>query len=177
MRSAIIYLALFVCSVAQPSWAGESASFKITSAVFKNNGAIPKQYTCLSMGISPRLSWTGTPEGAQSFALIADDPDAPGGTFVHWVTYNIPPTSNGLPQGIGKDPALPGGGSQGLNGSGAVGYTPPCPPPGKPHHYHFHLYALDSQVTAGSPLDAAALKAAMKGHIKASTEVVGTFAR
>jgi Raf kinase inhibitor-like YbhB/YbcL family protein len=100
----------------------------LTSSAFQNNGNIPQRYTCSGNGISPALQWTGVPDGTRSLALICDDPDAPIGTFVHWVVYNLPPNSKGIAEGVSAS-ASRGNGEQGLNGRGEIGYTGPCPPP------------------------------------------------
>lgn len=116
-------------------------------------------------------------QGTNALALIVDDPDAPGGTFVHWVAYDIPASSPGLDSGIPQGDAMPNGGKQGINGFNKVGYNGPCPPRGNPHHYHFRLFALDQAVNPEAPPTAAALEDAMKGHVKASGELVGIFKR
>jgi Raf kinase inhibitor-like YbhB/YbcL family protein len=114
----------------------------ISSGSFPNGGYIPKQFTCDGTDISPELSWTNPPPGAQSFALIAEDPDAPVGTWTHWVVFDLPPSTRSLPEGVGKMiDKLPDGGRQGANDFGKTGYGGPCPPPGKPHRYFFKLYA------------------------------------
>src|SRR5581483_8689871 len=126
---------------------------------------------------SPALNWTNAPKGTSSFALIVEDPDAPSGTFVHWVLFNLPGDKTELTAGLPKTRLLDGGGAQGTDSFGSVGYRGPCPPPGPPHHYHFILFALDSSLGADSSYDASALRSAMSGHIKATTELVGTFGR
>ncbi len=106
-----------------------------------------------------------------------DDPDAPGGAFIHWVAYNLPATATALIEGVPRAANIPGGGSNGVNSFGHVGYNGPCPPPGQVHHYRFHLYALDSALNLGDSADASAVQAAIKGHVLASAELTGTFSR
>lgn len=147
----------------------------ITSAAFAQDQPIPSEYSCDGKGQSPPLTWSGAPEGTRSFALIMDDPDAPLGTFVHWVIYDIPASSTGLPQGTAHDSKLQDGSLQGPNTTGRAGYTPPCPPGGT-HRYFFKLYALDIAMDAAG-LGKDSLLAAMEGHILAQGELMGTFTR
>jgi Raf kinase inhibitor-like YbhB/YbcL family protein len=149
-------------------------TFSLTSPAFKNGGAIPQPYTCSGLNKSPALAWRGVPSGTRSLALVVSDPDAPGGTFVHWVVYNIPPATDELPEGGSASIA---NGEVGVNGRGELGYTGPCPPPGKPHHYHFRLYALDQRLELKGDATAEQLEAAAKGHVLSSTETVGIFER
>jgi Raf kinase inhibitor-like YbhB/YbcL family protein len=153
----------------------ESSSFVILSNAFQNGATIPEQFSCSGLNQSPPLVWSGIPEGTKSLALIVSDPDAPRGTFVHWVAYDIPANVSGLPQDASK--SMPGSAKQGVNGAGKDYYFGPCPPPGKIHHYHFVFYALDSEIEPAPPADAAAVTSAMSGHIKATTDLVGTFSR
>lgn len=151
-------------------------SFQITSSAFTEGSPIPRKYTCEGEDESPPLAWSTAPAGAKSLALIADDPDAPMGTWVHWVIFNLPPTLTGLPEGIAKNPSVEGG-LQGNNDFRKTGYGGPCPPRGKPHRYFFKLYALDTML----PLQAGATKAevekAMRGHILAQGQLMGTYSR
>lgn len=151
-------------------------SIQITSSAFTEGSPIPRKYTCEGEDESPPLAWSTAPAGAKSLALIADDPDAPMGTWVHWVIFNLPPTLTGLPEGIAKNPSVEGG-LQGNNDFRKTGYGGPCPPRGKPHRYFFKLYALDTML----PLQAGATKAevekAMRGHILAQGQLMGTYSR
>ncbi|HVN53998.1 MAG TPA: YbhB/YbcL family Raf kinase inhibitor-like protein [Anaerolineaceae bacterium] len=156
---------------------GSSMSFPIFSTSFEEGGAIPPQFTCTGENRSPNLSWRDLPAGTHSLALITEDTDAPGGTFIHWVLYNLPPTLVLLPEGLGKDAPLPNGATQGLNDFRRRGYDGPCPPPGPTHRYYFILFALDSAPTLPLDLTAAQLRKAMKGHILAEANWVGKFAR
>lgn len=138
----------------------------VQSTAFKNDGKIPMQYSCEGKGINPPLTITGFPAATASFALIVDDPDAPNGTFDHWVIWNIPPT------GRIDENSVPG--VQGKNGRGENKYTGPCPPSGV-HHYYFKVYALDIKLDLPSSTDKKALMEAMIGHTLAKGELVGTY--
>jgi Raf kinase inhibitor-like YbhB/YbcL family protein len=172
----LVLLLMFGAVFARPAMA-DSQSLRLSCPDFTDGAAIPEQFTCKGADTSPPLAWSGIPEGVKSLALIVEDPDAPGGTFVHWVAYNIPPSSLGLPGGLPKTPHLAEGGEQGINGFGKAGYNGPCPPPGSPHHYHFRLFALDQEVNPGGQVRAGALEDTMRGHVKASAELVGIFGR
>ena len=152
-------------------------SLQLSTTAFSNGGTIPKQYTCDGPDLSPPLSWNGAPSGTQSFALIADDPDAPVGTWVHWVLYNAPAGSNGLAEGVKKQDQLADGTLQGRNDFRKVGYGGPCPPPGKPHRYFFKLYALDTKLNLKAGSTKADVESAMKGHTLAQAEWMGKYGR
>jgi hypothetical protein len=151
--------------------------FQISSTAFKHGQTIPREYTCEGENVSPPLEWHEAPPGTAAFALICDDPDAPSGTYVHWVIWNISGRSMGLPRAVPTDPQLRDGTVQGRNSRGDSGYRGPCPPPGKPHRYFFKLYALNVPL----PLEPGATKerllSAMQGHILAQTEFYGTYER
>lgn len=149
---------------------------KIESTAFTADGMIPSLYTCDGQDISPDLHWDAPPTGTQSLALIVDDPDAPGEIFVHWVLYDLPPEIHQLPKAIAAQAELPGGGVQGKNDFGNLGYGGPCPPNGI-HRYFFKLYALDRQLGLKSGATKAQLEAAMNGHILAAAELIGRYAR
>lgn len=153
-------------------------AFILTSPAFANNGAIPKQYTCEGADISPPLGWWGAPQGTKNFALIIDDPDAPDPhapkmTWVHWVVYNIPADAHGLPAGAAKS-GLPAGAKQGLNDWKRAGYGGPCPPIGR-HRYFHKLCALDTVLPDLEHATKAQLLDAMKGHVIAEAQLVGTY--
>jgi Raf kinase inhibitor-like YbhB/YbcL family protein len=150
-------------------------TFSITSTAFQPGQPVPGRYSCDGDGISPPLDWSGAPAGTNSFALIMDDPDAPAGTFVHWVIYNIPASATGLPENMPKDAMLPDGTVQGPNSARRLGYTPPCPPGGT-HRYYFKLYALDAIFKLPNA-DKAQLEQAMEGHVLDKGELMGTFSR
>lgn len=158
--------------------AEEKMSLKITSDAFENNGEIPIKYTCEGQDIAPRLSWEGIPEGAKSLVLIVDDPDAPDPnapkmTWVHWVLYNIPPNSNGLPEGAASED-LPPGTKEGLNDWKRTGYGGPCPPIGR-HRYFHKLYALDVALEGLHKPTKEEVVKAMEGHILGQAEIIGTY--
>ena len=121
-------------------------AFAISSTGFPNGGDIPRKFTCDGADVSPELSWTEPPPGTQSFTLIADDPDAPSGTWTHWVLFDLPAATSSLAEGVTKIDELPGGERQGRNDFRKIGYNGPCPPPGKPHRYFFKLYALKGKL-------------------------------
>lgn len=157
--------------------AARAEQMAVSSPAFEPGARIPAQFTCTGSDFSPELKWTRVPSGTKSLALVVEDPDAPSGTFIHWVLFNLPAGSMGIPDGQPASPSLPNGARQGVNGFGTFGYKGPCPPPGPVHHYHFILFALDAMVDPGGEADATALRSAMEGHIKASAELVGTFSR
>lgn len=152
-------------------------TLQFKSSDFASGEKIPKQFTCEGTDISPALSWNDPPAGTKSFALIVDDPDAPVGTWVHWVAYNLPATLRSLPQNFPKTEQSSDGTRQGLNDFQRVGYNGPCPPPGKPHRYFFKLYALDTALALNPRAPKKDLEAAMKGHILAQGEYMGRYAR
>ena len=151
-------------------------SFEITSTAFGPGEPIPPRYTCDGEDVSPPLGWGDPPPGTQSLALICDDPDAPAGTWVHWVLYNLPAGTRSLPAAIPADADPPNGGRHGENSGRRVGYGGPCPPSGT-HRYFFKLYALDAalDLTAGASKEQ--LLQAMEGHVLAQTEFMGTYTR
>ncbi len=155
----------------------EPMSLKITSAAFQEGARIPVEFTCDGPDRSPALAWSGAPAGTKSFALVCDDPDAPVGTWVHWVLYDLPGTAAGLPEGVPKDRELRGGGRQGTNDFRRIGYGGPCPPPGKPHRYFFKLYALDTTLGLAAGATKQQLLDAAKGHVLAEAQLMGTFGR
>ena len=150
-------------------------AFELTTAAFPAGGTIPKKFTCDGPDVSPALSWTDPPAGTQSFALIADDPDAPGRIWVHWVLYNLPAANRKLPEGVGKDAELPDGSRQGLNDFRKIGNNGPCPPHGPAHRYFFKLYALDLKLDLKSGATKADVERAMKNHVLAQAELLGKF--
>jgi hypothetical protein len=157
----------------QAAKGGRSMAFTLQTKSFAAGGEIPRKYTCSGEDVSPELSWSEPPAGTQSLALIMDDPDAPVGTFTHWGAYDLPPQTRQLAEGA----TLPGEARQGRNDFGRTGYGGPCPPPGKPHRYYFKLYALDTKLNLKSGASKADLERAMKGHILAQAEIMGTFKR
>lgn len=156
---------------------GEAMAFKIETTAFQPNQPIPKKYTCEGEDLSPPLTWSDVPAGTKSLALISDDPDAPMGTWVHWVLYDLPADTKKLEEGIPKNQTLANGAKQGMTDFKRPGYGGPCPPPGKPHRYYFKLYALDALVNLPAGATKSDLLVAMKGHILAQTELMGTYQR
>jgi len=144
---------------------------------FTQGRPIPVKFTCDGENLSPELQWGNLPVGTKSLALIMDDPDAPMGTFVHWVIYNMPATLTGLPEGVKTEEQVSGIGTQGNNGAGRSGYTGPCPPPGKPHRYFFSLYALDMWAVFEPGFSKEQLLQQIEGHVLATGQVMGTFQR
>ncbi len=155
-------------------------TMQLTSTAFDPDSTIPRRYTGDGDDVSPPLAWSGAPQAAQ-FALICDDPDAPTAEpFVHWVIYGIPGQSNALPQAVATNKQLdqPAGALQGINSFSTIGYRGPAPPRGHGlHHYHFKLYALDQALDLPGGADKKKLLAAMRGHIVAESELVGTYQR
>jgi Raf kinase inhibitor-like YbhB/YbcL family protein len=169
-------LVWIAASLILPATGWSLSKMEIHSGAFTAGNPIPSKYTCSGENISPLLSWTGVPRGTKSLALIVDDPDAPSGTFVHWVVYNLPPETTHLNEAVTKSTSIPGGGMQGRNDFGKDGYGGPCPPRGKLHHYRFLLYALNSRISP-APATGPAVEQAMKGHILAFTDLIGIFGR
>ena len=151
-------------------------ALQITSSAFLEAGVIPKHYTCDGKDVSPDLSWTGVPQDTKSLALICDDPDAPVGTWVHWVLFNIPGAEKGIPSEVAPEPTLPNGATHGINDFRKLGYGGPCPPGGT-HRYFFKLYALDTDLSLGSGATKSQVEDAMQGHILAQAQLMGTYKR
>lgn len=178
----LLAIVLFVGMGAIPTLFGQGASaqegatmtIQVSSSAFVNEQPIPATYSCKGDNISPPLAWSGVPAGTKSLALIMDDPDAPSGTFVHWVVFNIPPTRQSFDANI--PPTAADIGVQGLNGRHDAGYTGPCPPWGK-HRYYFKVYALDTMLQLSSEADKRALVASMQSHILAQGQLMGTFSK
>jgi Raf kinase inhibitor-like YbhB/YbcL family protein len=154
----------------------ETMALELASTAFGSGEPIPVKYSCDGLNISPPLSWGAPPEGAQSFALVAEDPDAPAGTWVHWVLYDLPVASRGLAEALPPDAVLSDGGLHGENSSRRLGYGGPCPPSGT-HRYFFKLYALDSALNLEPGATASQVRQAMEGHVLAEGELMGTYSR
>ena len=177
-----IWVILFVAASALVSYAADAQEDKLmltlTSSAFSAGKPIPKKYTCEGDDRSVPLAWSGAPAATKSFALIVDDPDAPDPaaprmTWVHWVLYNVPATTTSLAEGS-SNASLPAGSVEGRNDFGRVRFGGPCPPVGR-HRYFHKLYALDVVLPSGKALDKPALEAAMKGHVLAHAELMGTY--
>jgi Raf kinase inhibitor-like YbhB/YbcL family protein len=149
---------------------------KITSSVFEDGGLIPAKYTCDGADMSPALRWDVVPEGTKSIALICDDPDAPMGTFVHWVIFGLPAETRELTENIPSDETLPNGAKQGTSDFGRIGYGGPCPPSGT-HRYFFKIYALDTEVDLAAGASKRELVKAMEGHILGQGQLIGKYKR
>lgn len=150
---------------------------QLNSTAFKDGETIPVIYTCDGKNISPPLSWTEPPQGFKSIALIVDDPDAPAGTWVHWVVFNLSPSMSSLSEGASSLGSQEPFGMAGMNSFQKSGYGGPCPPKGKPHRYFFKLYALDIMLGLKSGVSKADVEKAMQGHILAQGQLMGTYGR
>ena len=178
-RKHYLWLAMLclMSPIAVGAGSADSSKLLIHSADFVANESIPVPYTCSGDNKSPALAWSGVPVNTKTLALIVRDPDAPMGSYVHWVLYNLPANVKELPAAIPTTPTIAPGGAQGVNGSGSSGYKGPCPPPGAAHHYHFKLYALDTKLDLPTGARADEVEHAMDGHVIESAEVIATFAR
>ena len=171
MKHFLFFIALVFCCVPR------TFAFELKSPDFSSSGMIVAENTCDGADSSPELKWTNPPVGSKSFALIADDPDAPMGIWVHWVMYNIPETIQNLPHGIPKSELFGKVIRQGITDFGRPGYGGPCPPRRFLHHYHFKLYALDLTPELPSGLTKGRLLRAIQSHILAETELIGKYQR
>lgn len=177
-------IVLFSCLLAsvllwqrsEPAHGQTRASLWVRSASFSDGGAIPSDHTCDGADLSPQLQWQSAPAGTKSVAIVVDDPDAPA-DFTHWLVYNIAPGVRDLPQSASTHAASHQGAAEGTNDFGSDGYEGPCPPPGRPHHYVFRVYALDRLLDLPPGATRKQLDAAMSGHILAQGQIVGTYQR
>lgn len=184
MNKCILFF-LVSCVVAvlavHPASAGQKGGlrmdFQIKSKAFENKVPIPSKYTGDGPDVSPPLAWTNAPEGTKVFVLICDDPDAPVGTWVHWVLYDIPADIHTLDEAMPKDGQVLGSAKQGRNDFGRIGYDGPAPPRGKPHRYFFKLYATDKETGLKPGATKDQVLKAIKGHVLAQTELMGTYQR
>ncbi len=149
----------------------------LSSSAFSEGAVIPKRYAGDGENLSPELTWPKSVMAVQSYALIVEDPDAPSGTFIHWVIFNIPPGAGRLPEGVAVKPEVPGIGRQGVNDARTNGYYGPCPPPGKPHRYYFKIFALDKVLDLPAGCTAAQLQQVMQSHLLDSGSLMGTYHR
>ncbi len=157
---------------------GSSLSgFSLRAEAFNPGADIPRKFSCQGSDTSPALVWTDPPPATQSLVLIVDDPDAPAGTWVHWVLYDLPSSTRRLDEALPPTADVAGGGRQGANDFGKTGYGGPCPPPGKAHRYFFKLYALDSRLNLRAGATKPDVEQAMKGHVLAKAEVMGRYRR
>jgi hypothetical protein len=155
----------------------QAATIELKTTSFAPGGFIPKRFTCEAADVSPALAWGDPPAGTRSFAIIEDDPDAPSGTFVHWLVYDLPAAYRRLPEAMSGNDQMADGGRQGTNDFSRTGYSGPCPPPGKPHRYFIRFYALDTKTNLHPAATRAELDAAMQGHILAQAALMGRFKR
>jgi len=160
-----------------PKASAASASLTVTSSAFQGGSNIPAKYSCEGANVSPALEWSGTPAMTKSLALICDDPDAPAGTWTHWVLFNLPASTTSLPEKMDPAATLPNGAKQGTNDFQKTGYGGPCPPPGKPHRYFFRLYALDTELALKPGATRKEVLHAMEHHIVAEGQLMGTYQR
>lgn len=176
----VILAALSACQDSQPEpqvRKGTGQPLQVESSAFEAGGSIPIQHTCDGQDMSPPLSWSEPPAGAQSMALIMEDPDAPGGTWDHWVLFNVDATSRSLPEGVPPDQTVEGIGVNGSNSWRRVGYGGPCPPKGSEHRYFFRLYALDTDLNLTPGASRRDLEGAMEGHIIGEGQLMGLYGR
>lgn len=163
--------------------AGKMKTLRINSPAFADGDTMPVKYTCDGDDVSPKLEWSGIPDSAKSLALICDDPDAPMGTWVHWVIFNIPPEAAGFDEnytpskGVSKASAPDEGPIDGINDFRCYGYKGPCPPSGPAHRYFFKLYALDTILNLKTGASKADVEKAMSGHIIARAEIIAKYKR
>ncbi len=169
--------AFFVAQSLTAANEGKGQKMQLKSTAFAEGTPIPAKYTCDDRNVSPPLQWSGVPENAKSLALIAEDPDAPAGTWVHWVLFDLPPKVAELPEDLPKTQYIPAGAKQGLNDFKHLGYGGPCPPPGKPHRYFFKLYALDTMLELKPGAAKKDVERAMEKHILAQGQLMGTYKR
>lgn len=149
----------------------------VRSSAFSAGGRIPARFTADGANVSPPLEWTGTPPGTAGIAVVCDDPDAPGGTWMHWSCYGLPARATSLPEGVPTTGPLPTGGRQGRNGFGQSGYGGPAPPPGAPHHYRFRVHAVDTKCPLSDGADGPSVEAWLADHTLASGTLVGVYGR
>jgi Raf kinase inhibitor-like YbhB/YbcL family protein len=172
----VIILLSCSCDENESAKGGKKMDIKVTSLAFDNEGMIPAKYTCDGEDISPPLKWDAVPQGTKSIALISDDPDAPMGTWVHWVLFNLPADTKELKENIPPDKSLPNGARQGTSDFGRIGYGGPCPPGGT-HRYFFKIYALDAELNLQAGARKRDLLKAMEGHILGQGQLMGKYKR
>jgi Raf kinase inhibitor-like YbhB/YbcL family protein len=183
-RAVVLFAVLGLCACAgerptdaQPKNGASAMTIELTSSAFREGEIIPKPYTGDGKDQSPPLRWADPPAGTKSFALIADDPDAPRGTWVHWVLFNLPAETRELKEGVPTEKTLSNGAKQGTNDFKKIGYGGPAPPPGKPHRYFFKLYALDTALDLAPGATKDQVVAAMEGHVKGEGQLMGKYGR
>jgi Raf kinase inhibitor-like YbhB/YbcL family protein len=172
-----LWLSVASLSPSFPADNKTTSRLQLTSAAFQHGGEIPRKYTCDGSDVSPQLRWANAASGTKAFGLIVDDPDAPGGTWVHWVIYDLPGDTKELAEGIAKTETLPNGAKNGINDFRKIGYGGPCPPAGPAHRYYFKLYALDAPTNLKPRATKQQLLDAMKGHVLDEGELMGRYKR
>lgn len=170
-------IVVLVAASTQSRVGAEEPGLSLHVADVEEQAHVPTQYTCMGDGASPRITWSGVPEGTRSLALVVDDPDAPRGTFTHWLVYDIPPDARSIDPARPKQDRLPDGAKQGENDYHRVGWDGPCPPPGRAHRYRFTLYALDGELGVPPRADRRSIERAIRGHVLAEDTVTLRFAR
>ncbi len=181
------FMALFVlmtlfagCATNEPAQTDKDhqpKDFMIKSQSFEDGKEIPRQFACDGGDVSPQISWYSVPEKTASLALVCEDPDAPKGTFTHWIVYDILPSIPRLAEGQPRTTLTINGASQGENDTGNIGWNGPCPPPGKPHHYVFTLYALDDRISFNKPPKRSEFDSSIEEHIIAKTAYIGLYSK
>jgi Raf kinase inhibitor-like YbhB/YbcL family protein len=166
-----------LCAEESKAKKGRNMPITITSSAFAPGAAIPAKFTGDGANVSPPLTWSGVPSGTKSLALICDDPDAPAGTWVHWVLYGLPATASDVAEKAPASETLSNNAKQGKNDFQKIGYGGPAPPPGKPHRYFFKLYALDADPGLKAGATKQELLQAMKGHVLGEGQLMGTYQR
>ncbi|HYY06674.1 MAG TPA: YbhB/YbcL family Raf kinase inhibitor-like protein [Candidatus Limnocylindria bacterium] len=174
-RAPVLLLVPLAAALARPG--GAVMAFELKSRAFKPGETIPRKHTCDGEDVSPPLAWTDPPAGTKSFALVCDDPDAPAGTWVHWVLYGVPASARSLPEGVPPKATHDDGSRQGTNDFRRTGYGGPCPPRGAPHRYYFRLYALDAVPELAPGATKAALLKAIGEHTLGQAELMGRYGR
>jgi len=181
-RHALILAAMVACSRSSSQRSDTSklaATISLTSSGFRSGDSISASFTCDGGNRSPALTWSGSPPRTATLTLIVDDPDAPSGTFVHWILFDIPSSVSSIPEGVGRSPAVAevGGARQGQNDFHRIGYDGPCPPHGPAHRYRFWLFALDTSLATQPGASRSDVESAMRGHELAYAELIGKYAR
>ena len=181
MTLALLGLAITACSggdeVEEPQPEGGAMTIEVTSPAFTEGASIPTRHTCDGEDVSPPLKWSRIPDGTRGIALVVDDPDAPGRTWVHWVLYGLPADVTELPEGISAAERTPQGTQQGTNDFKKLGYGGPCPPPGSPHRYFFKVYALGADVSLEPGATKRELLFAIEGQVLAQGQLMGRYQR
>jgi Raf kinase inhibitor-like YbhB/YbcL family protein len=173
-----IVVALAIKPASKAAETATQAKIELTSSAFTNGASIPEQYTCQGKNVSPPLKWSGVPPEAKSLALIMDDPDAPIGTWIHWVLYDLPASTTELPEGFGAESGkTPDTAKEGKNDFKRLGYGGPCPPAGKPHRYFLKLYALDCVLNLKPGATRKDVDRAMEKHIIGQGQLMATYKR